>query len=103
MLSPGALSGQVLEDNIYEERAKRWLQPDKTEPTAPSPSTACQQETGSDAGPAVVEDKRGAHDGRVDFMEINQEPASQSMASGSDPDRNQGMTSAPHLSPTLEP
>ena len=93
----------MLEDNIYEERARRWLQPDRAEQTAPPASAASQRETASDAVPAVAEDTRGARDGIVEAMEMDQEPASQSMASGSNPDRSQGVLSGIHPSRTLEP
>ena len=80
----------MLEDNIYEERARRWLQPDRAEQAALSSSAACQQETPSDAIPVVAASKRGAHNGTVDTMEMDQEPALQSMVPGSNADRSQG-------------
>ncbi|CAK0785228.1 hypothetical protein CVIRNUC_008434 [Coccomyxa viridis] len=95
---PGlASTTEVLEDNIYEERSRRWLQPDRAEQTAPSPSAACQQETASKAVPGAAEEKRGACDGTVESMDTDQEPAPQSMASGSYIDRDIGVKLPPAL------
>ena len=86
----------MLDDNIYEERSRRWLQPDRAEQTAPSSSAACQQETATNAVPGAAEEKQGARDGAVESMETDQEPASQYMVSGSNLDRDKGMLSEIH-------
>ena len=84
----------MLEDNIYEERSRRWLQPDRAEQADPSASAACQEETASEAVPGAAEEKRGARDGTVESMETDQEPPS--VASGSSPDRDKGIFSGIH-------
>ena len=93
----------MLEDNIYEERSRRWLQPDRAEQTAPSSSAAYQQETTSKAVPEAAEEKRGARDGTVESMETDQEPAPQNMASGSNVDRDGGVHSGMYSKHTEKP